>query len=171
MTATDPAIPDGPGTGPTAPAAEPGTAAAAVTPDTDAQLASRLRLAVGRLHRRIRLAGNDIPPLQLSTLASIEKHGPLRLGELAQREAVSAPTLSRVLAALDQRGLIVRTANPADARSTRVALSSAGVRVLDEVRSQRTALLDARLARLSPEQRAALVAALPALEMLVHEEC
>jgi DNA-binding MarR family transcriptional regulator len=84
---------------------------------------------------------------------------------------VSAPTLSRVLAALNQRGLIVRTANPADARSTRVALSPAGIRVLDEVRSQRTALLDARLARLSPEQRAALVAALPALEMLVHEEC
>jgi DNA-binding MarR family transcriptional regulator len=135
----------------------------------DRQLASRLSLAVGRLNRRIRLASNDVPPLQLSTLVSIENHGPLRLGELAQREAVTAPTMSRVLAALTQRGLIVRTIDAKDARSSRVALSPTGVRVLAEVRSQRTALLDARLARLSPEQREALAAALPALEAMVVE--
>lgn len=136
----------------------------------EALLASRLRLAVGRLHRRIRLASNDVPPLQLSSLVSIENHGPLRLGELAQREAVSPPTMTRVLAALDDRGLIVRMPDPADARSTRVALSPAGARVLAAVRSQRTALLDARLARLDPDQRAALVAALPALEALVDSD-
>jgi DNA-binding MarR family transcriptional regulator len=168
--------PEPAGTAPGAATGSPGTPDTARTPGTadaeaDAQLASRLRLAVGRLQRRVRLgANNDVPPLQLSTLVSIEEHGPLRLGELAQREAVSAPTMTRVLAALHERGLIVRTADPVDARSTRVALSPAGTRVLAAVRSQRTALLDARLARLSPEQRAALVAALPALEALVHEE-
>jgi DNA-binding MarR family transcriptional regulator len=137
----------------------------------DTELATRLRIAVGRLHRRIRLASNDIPPLQLSTLVSIESYGPLRLGELAQREAVTAPTMSRVLASLDERGLITRSADPDDARSTRVALSSAGVEVLTQVRSHRTALLDARLAKLTPAQRSALADALPALEALVTEEC
>jgi DNA-binding MarR family transcriptional regulator len=137
----------------------------------DTELATRLRIAVGRLHRRIRLASNDIPPLQLSTLVSIEGYGPLRLGELAQREAVTAPTMSRVLASLDERGLITRAADPDDARSVRVELSATGVEVLAQVRSQRTALLDARLARLTPAQRGALAAALPALEALVTEEC
>ena len=137
---------------------------------TDAQLANRLRLAVSRLHRRIRLASNDIPPLQLSSLVSIEQHGPLRLGELAQREAVTAPTMTRVLAALDERGLIVRAPDPDDARSTRVSLAAAGVRALTDVRSRRTALLDARLARLTDAERAALVAAMPALEALIHAD-
>ncbi len=137
---------------------------------TDTELATRLRLAVGRLHRRVRLASNDIPPLQLSTLVSIEEHAPLRLGELAAREAVTAPTMTRVLAGLDERGLIVRTPDPEDARSVRVSLSPHGHRVLEDVRSRRTALLDARLARLTPQQRAALVAALPALEALVTED-
>lgn len=137
---------------------------------TDAQLATRLRLAVSRLHRRIRLASNDIPPLQLSSLVSIEVHGPLRLGELAQREAVTAPTMTRVLAALDERGFIVRTPDPDDARSTRVTLSKEGAKALVEVRNRRTALLDARLARLSAEQRAALATALPALEALISAD-
>ncbi|MFB9237773.1 MarR family winged helix-turn-helix transcriptional regulator [Plantactinospora siamensis] len=132
-------------------------------------LASRLRLAVGRLHRRIRLASNDIPPLQLSTLVSIERHGPVRLGELAQREAVSPPTMSRVLAALDERGLIARTPDTADARSVRVALSAAGAHALAQVRGRRTALLDARLARLDAAQRATLRAALPVLEALIDD--
>jgi DNA-binding MarR family transcriptional regulator len=136
----------------------------------DTQLAVRLRIAVGRLFRRIRLASNDVPPLQLSTLVSIEEFGPLRLGELANREAVTAPTMTRVLASLDERGLILRSPDPNDARSTRVELSDEGAQVLAEVRSQRTALLDARLARLSEEQRAALTAALPALEALVVED-
>jgi DNA-binding MarR family transcriptional regulator len=100
-------------------------------------------------------------------LVSIEMHGPLRLGELAQREAVTAPTMTRVLAALDERGFIVRTPDPDDARSTRVSISPAGSAALDSVRSQRTAILDARLARLSDADRAALTAALPALEALI----
>jgi DNA-binding MarR family transcriptional regulator len=137
---------------------------------TGTDLAARLFIAVGRLHRRIRLATNDVPPLQLSTLVSIEQFGPLRLGELATREAVTAPTMTRVLAALDERGLIVRTPDPADARSVRVALSELGGQVLAEVRLERTALLDARLARLTPDQRAALLTALPALEALVAED-
>jgi DNA-binding MarR family transcriptional regulator len=137
----------------------------------DTELASRLRLAVGRLARRLRLEGDSgLPPLQLSTLVTIELHGPLRLGELAQREAVTAPTMSRVLAALDERGAVDRRADPADARSTLVSVSAAGRETLSTVRSERTASMARRLDRLDTAQRTALVAALPALEALVADD-
>ncbi|WP_214368245.1 MarR family winged helix-turn-helix transcriptional regulator [Pseudonocardia sp. H11422] len=135
------------------------------------ELAARLRLAVGRLHRRIRIDGREsVPPLQLSALVTVEQHGPLRLSELARREAVTAPTMSRVLAALDEQGLVVRTVDPQDARGVRITLSDKGAAVLAEVRSHRTALVARRLARLDAQQRAALRDALPALEALLVDE-
>jgi DNA-binding MarR family transcriptional regulator len=141
------------------------------TTTPDAEVAGRLRLAVGRLARRLRLEGDGgLPPLQLSTLVTIELHGPLRLGELAQREAVTAPTMSRVLAALDERGSIERRPDPADARSTLVSVSPIGREMIGTVRSERTASLARRLDRLDDEQRAALLAALPALEALVADD-
>ena len=137
----------------------------------DTELAGRLRLAVGRLARRLRLEGDSgLPPLQLSTLVTIELHGPLRLGELAQREAVTAPTMSRVLAALDERGAVDRRPDPGDARSTLVSVSAAGRDLLATVRTERTASVARRLDRLDPAQRKALIAALPALEALVADD-
>jgi DNA-binding MarR family transcriptional regulator len=139
-------------------------------PAVDNELATRLRLAVGRLARRVRLATNDIPPLQFSALATLDKHGPLRSGELATREAVTAPTMTRVLGALAERGLVTREADPTDARSVQVSLSPAGVEALNRIRSERTALLGARIARLTHEQRVALIAGLSALEALVEDD-
>ncbi len=139
--------------------------------DAQTELAARLRLAVGRLHRRIRIDGQEqVPPLQLSALVTVEQQGPLRLSELARREAVSAPTMSRVLAALDDQGLVTRAPDPADARSSRVTLSAAGARTLEAVRSRRTALLARRLARLDGDQRASVAAALPALEAMLVDD-
>ena len=122
------------------------------------ELAARLRLVVGRLNRRIRIDGREsMPPLQLSAMVTVEQHGPLRLSELARREAVSAPTMSRVLAALDEQGLVVRTPDPQDARGVPDrAVGARARRRLAEVRSHRTALVARRLARLDPEQRASL---------------
>ena len=126
----------------------------------ETELAARLRLVVGRLNRRIRIDGREsVPPLQLSAMVTVEEHGPLRLSELARREAVSVPTMSRVLAALDEQGLVVR-----------VTLSDDGERRLTQVRSHRTALVARRLGRLDAEQRACLLAALPALEALLVDE-
>jgi DNA-binding MarR family transcriptional regulator len=141
--------------------------------DTDVQteIAARLRLVVGRLHRRIRIDGREsIPPLQLSALASVEQHGPLRLSELARREAVTAPTMSRVLAALDEQGLVIRTADPQDARGVLISLSDEGAARLAEVRNHRTALVARRLARLDEDQRRTLADALPALEALLVDD-
>jgi DNA-binding MarR family transcriptional regulator len=142
-----------------------------VQTDEQTEIAARLRLVVGRLHRRIRIDGREsIPPLQLSALTTVEQHGPLRLSELARREAVTAPTMSRVLAALDEQGLVIRTPDPNDARGVRIVLSEEGAARLAEVRSHRTALVARRLARLDDEQRATLVAALPALEALLVDD-
>jgi|SRR5919197_1055061 DNA-binding MarR family transcriptional regulator len=135
------------------------------------ELAARLRLAVGRLHRRIRIDGREsIPPLQLSALVTVEQHGPLRLSELARREAVTAPTMSRVLAALDENGLVVRSPDPQDARGVLITLSDEGQRQLNEVRSHRTALVARRLRRLDAQQIEALTAAMPALEALLVDD-
>ena len=143
---------------------EPGT-------EPETELAARLRLVVGRLNRRIRIDGREsVPPLQLSAMVTVEEHGPLRLSELARREAVSVPTMSRVLAALDDQGLVVRTPDPQDARGVLVTLSGEGERRLAEVRSHRTALVARRLGRLDPEQRASLAATAPALEALLGDE-
>lgn len=142
-----------------------------VQTDEQTELAARLRLVVGRLHRRIRIdAHESIPPLQLSALSTVDQHGPLRLSELARREAVTAPTMSRVLAALDEQGLVIRTPDPRDARGVRIVLSEQGAARLAEVRSHRTALVARRLARLDDGYRAALTAALPALEALLIDD-
>lgn len=143
------------------------------TADTDArtELAARLRLTVGRLNRRIRIDGHEsIPPLQLSALVTVEAHGPLRLSELARREAVTAPTMSRVLTSLVDQGLVYREPDPQDARGVLITLSSLGSGRLDEVRNHRTALVARRLARLDADQLAALQAAMPALEALLVDE-
>lgn len=137
----------------------------------EVELAARLRLVVGRLSRRIRIDGREsLPPLQLSALVTVEERGPLRLSELARREGVSVPTMSRVLTALDEQGLVVRMPDPLDARGVLVRLSEAGEQRLAQVRSHRTALVARRLERLDAAQRASLVAALPALEALLVDE-
>jgi DNA-binding MarR family transcriptional regulator len=134
----------------------------------DPMLPARLRLAVGRLNRRIRVdSAAVLPPLQTSVLVTLEEHEPLRLSELARREAVTPPTMSRVLAALDEAGLLVRTPDPQDARSALVELSAQGRAMIEQLRTERTAVLAERLARLAPEHREALAAAVPALEALV----
>jgi DNA-binding MarR family transcriptional regulator len=129
----------------------------------EVELAARLRLVVGRLSRRIRVDGREsVPPLQLSAMVTIEERAPLRLSELARREGVSVPTMSRVLAALDEQGFVVRAPDPQDARGVLVRLSVAGEQRLAQVRSHRTALVARRLERLD--------AALPALEALLVDE-
>jgi DNA-binding MarR family transcriptional regulator len=142
-----------------------------ITDDEITDLAAHLRIVVGRLHRRIRIDGREsIPPLQLSALVTVEQHGPLRLSDLARREAVTAPTMSRVLSALDEQGLVVRAPDPQDARGVLITLSELGATRLAEVRTQRTALVARRLVRLDAAQLRTLVDAVPALEALLVDD-
>jgi DNA-binding MarR family transcriptional regulator len=135
------------------------------------ELASRLRLAVTRLSRRLRQqAAGDVSPSQLATLATIEQHGPLPLGELAQRERVQPPTMTRIIAALEDAALVERHADAADRRVTRIAVSPVGVKWLAKHRSRKDVFLTRRLAELSPDESATLLDALPILERLVDDD-
>jgi DNA-binding MarR family transcriptional regulator len=132
---------------------------------------ARLRVAIARLGRRLRrheLAG--LTPTQLSTLATVERAGPVRLSDLAAAEGIAPSTLTRLVTALEERGHLSRCPVPGDARASTVQITQAGRDALKLIREQSTIMLADRLRALSREQRAALAAALPALEQLADAE-
>jgi len=134
----------------------------------DLRLAADLRIATGRLARRLRRVGNqDVPPLQYSVLATLARIEPAMLADLATREGVSVPTMSRVVSALVQRDLVVRQADAADARRIRLTLSTEGLRLLRQVAHDSDRALSDRLRRLPAEERMRLVAAIPILELML----
>lgn len=136
----------------------------------ETELAGRLRVAVGLLVRWLRQHDAGLlSPAKLSALLTVEASGPIRSGDLAARENVAPPTMTRLLGALVDAGLVTRGADPTDARGSLVTLTPAGAAALRAVRAERTSLLVERLARLTPDQRTALAAALPALEALLDE--
>lgn len=130
-------------------------------------LPSQLRLAVLRLSRRLRQQTvGDISPSQLSALSSIAKHGEVSLGELAAIERIAPPSMTRIAARLEERGLVTRQVDPADRRVIRLVINPAGHEVLEATRSRRDAYLAVRLQSISEEERAVLTRALPVLERL-----
>jgi DNA-binding MarR family transcriptional regulator len=138
----------------------------------EAQIANadRLYRALTRLVRWSRRTSvSPVGPGTLSALATIVDSGPLRLGDLASREGVTPATLSRIAAALEDEGLMSRSVDPDDRRSTFVSATAAGSRMVADVRARRAAGLLERIDRLEESQRVALVAALDALEALVDE--
>ena len=137
--------------------------------DTDAGVidVTRLRVAIARLSRRLRrheLAG--LTPTQLAALSTVERSGPLRLGDLAAAEGIAPSTLTRLVAVLEEFGYVQRCADPKDARASTLAITPAGHETLERLRAEGTALLTQSLMLLTAEQRAALAAAVPALEQL-----
>ena len=105
--------------------------------DVRDEVAMRLAIAIGRLNRRIRPIGDGLTHGQLSALASVVQEGPIRPGDLARLEAVAAPTTTRVLADLESRGLVSRTADPADGRSFFVSATDDGRDAVVRARSER----------------------------------
>ncbi len=136
---------------------------------TSEDLPARLRAAIGRLSRRLRQtgAGYELTPSQVSILLTVVRHGPLRLADLATIESINPTMLSRITGALTERGLIRRTPDTADRRVALVQATPEGRRMRKRVLSERTAALQECLHDLPPQDRAALTAALPALERLV----
>ena len=132
------------------------------------ELATRLRIAFALVSRALR---QDLPArltaVQLSALYKVELYGPLRLGDLAAREQVAGPTMTRVVAALESAGLVTRAVDPASARCSLVTITKTGRHEIDAVRRDRTDLMSCRLSNLSDAHRRALAAALPAIEALV----
>jgi DNA-binding MarR family transcriptional regulator len=145
------------------------TTSATAPPLTDT--AARLRLAVGRLSRRMRqesTLGHSLT--QIGVLVTLDRQGPTSLGDLAQVERVAPPTITKAVANLIAEGLVEKLPDPTDGRVHRAQLTPAGRRDLEHIRRQREAWLTQRLATLEPTDVDRLVAVLPLLEDLSNDE-
>ena len=127
-------------------------------------------MAVMRLARRLRLEDVAVGATisQLSALAVIDAHGPITLRDLAARERVQPPTMTRLVANLEAEELIDRAGDTVDRRIVRVNVTRKGMRVLASSRRRRTAFLAAQLDLLSEGDRDAVRRALPILERLAE---
>jgi DNA-binding MarR family transcriptional regulator len=140
------------------------------TPDIAAS-AAHLRLAITRAARRLRQeAAVDLSPSAAAALATVERHGPLTPSELAELERVSRPTATRGLGFLAERGLVDRTPDPADGRSSLVAITPAGSETLRRMRRRKNAFLARRMRGLDADDLEALTHAADLLERLLDED-
>ena len=127
---------------------------------------------MSRLARRLRaerLAKGLEPGLsdtQLAALAALERHAAMTPGELAEHEKVQPPSMTRVIAALEERGLVTRGPHATDRRQVVLTVTEPGRAVVQQSRQLREAWLAKRLRELTPQERATLRAAAPILEKL-----
>ncbi|GAA3571125.1 MarR family transcriptional regulator [Nonomuraea rosea] len=135
---------------------------------SDAGLASALRVSMARLTRRLRrqAAAHSLTPTQFATLAAVERHSGITPGELAELEKVQPPSMTRVIAKLEERGLVARTPHPTDRRQVAVNVTEAAQKLLKEERRRKEAWLSQQLKGLSPDERSILRQAAPILEKL-----
>ncbi len=134
-------------------------------------VADRLRPTVLQLARELRrekIAG--VSPHQVGLLVSIKYAPGVTVGELATEERVSTAAMSKRVSRLERDGLVARTQSETDRRQVGLTLTDEGQRALRRVRSRRTAWLASRLDTLSPNELAAVGAAVDALSHLLADE-
>jgi DNA-binding MarR family transcriptional regulator len=131
-------------------------------------LAVSLYVALGRLVRALRqeAPSSEVGPGGLSVLVVLDQRGPQRVGALADAIAVTAPSMTRIINALEGERLVVRAVDPGDGRAQVVALTDAGRSLLGSGQEAKLSALRRRLAELPDADRRQLEAALPALEIL-----
>lgn len=135
-----------------------------------AETAARLAVVITRLNRQLRqTTPGGLTLSQWSALVTVEGNQPLRIGDLADHEGFSAPTATRLVASLEEAGLLTRTGGPTDRRTWYVELTQAGRDKLDRARTVRTASLAQRLAALRAAEVDRLLELLPLLESLLEE--
>jgi DNA-binding MarR family transcriptional regulator len=140
---------------------------------TDAALATAMRISISRLARRLRverlgLGGTEtvLSDIQLAALSALERHDSMTPGELADHEKVQPPSMTRVIAVLEERGLVRREPHATDRRQVILTVTTEGRNLVQLVRRRREAWLAQRLQELSPDERVVLRAASPILEKL-----
>jgi DNA-binding MarR family transcriptional regulator len=128
---------------------------------TIAEQSTELRLATFRLGRRIRAEKSDeaLSDGQIAVLGNLYRSGTQTLGQLAERERVSAPSMNRTVNCLEEGGYLTRVADDVDRRKVNIALTEAGRAVVKETISKRDAWLTNRLRELSREDREVLARA------------
>jgi len=136
----------------------------------DTDLVARLRGVIPRLARQLNdtSTGEGLTPTQYSVLALVRTRGPLGLTELTELEGLNPTMLSRVIKALDERGLIRRLPGLTDMRAARVEVTHEGELVHERVRAQRTQVMSDCLTAMPAETSQTLLAVVPALEALAE---
>ncbi len=141
------------------------------TEATTTQQAAELRAALGVLYRRLRQT-REVGDLSLSestALSRLDRQGPITAAELARLEQVSPQSIGTTLQSLETRGLIQRAPDPGDGRRMILSLTGGGEETLRSKRTARTEQLTRALETLSEQERAQLMAAVPALTHLAEE--
>ncbi|MDG4760660.1 MarR family transcriptional regulator [Micromonospora sp. WMMD710] len=135
-----------------------------------AQLAPQLRDAITRLNRRVRQARpvGDLTVTQVSALTSLRLAGAMTPRELADVERVQPPTMTKIVAKLEERGLVQRTPHPTDGRQVILAATEGGQAVLDQFERARDEWLAHRLAALDEDERETLHRAAEILQQLAR---
>ena len=138
---------------------------------TPVETAARLRLAIVRTARRLRQeAGGELTPSSAAALATIERRGPLAPSELAELERVKRPTITRVVARLEDAGLVERTGDPTDGRASLVSITREGSELLRRIRTRKNAYLARRLSKLTSDDLGALERAADVLERILEDD-
>ncbi len=137
-------------------------------PPVDDGTTGALRVSVMRLARRLRLerAREDLTLNQLAVLGTLDRRGPLTVGELAGLEKVRPPSMTRTVACLEEAGLVSRRPHERDGRQVVVELTSGALQVLDDDRRRRDAWLAQRLGVLTHDELELLRRVAPLLERL-----
>jgi DNA-binding MarR family transcriptional regulator len=137
------------------------------------KLASRLRLTLARLGRRVRQEGaardEDLTPSRLAALTTLDDTGPMTLGQLAAMEQVSSPSMTRIVARLEELRLAEREMSSTDRRVVRVHITAQGRALLAATRTRRDLFLARRVQRLTIDERATLARALPIMDKLLED--
>jgi len=131
---------------------------------------ARLRIAIGRVSRRLRptSAAGTMTTTEVDVLVAIERHGPLRLSDLAGYAGLNPTMLSRLIPKLEVAGVMRRLVAEGDRRVCRVEITARGRRLLERIRSERNDSLSRLLGELDDADRNRLVAAVPILEALAE---
>ena len=137
--------------------------------DDHSAAASALRIATFRLARRMRTqrAVDSMSDGQFAVLAALWVHGPHTLGELAERERVSAPSMNRTVNCLQETDYVARSADENDGRKVVISLTDTGRAVVDETARRRDAWVEAALDQLSPGERDTLAKAAEIMQRMV----
>src|ERR1700735_2718729 len=138
---------------------------------SDVGLATALRISIARLARRLRVERtaqgtpeSELSDTQFAALSVLERHTGMTPGELAEHEKVQPPSMTRVIAALEERGLVMRAPHASDRRQVVLTVTDQGKEVVRQSRRLREAWLAQRLRELTPQERALLRQAAPILE-------
>jgi DNA-binding MarR family transcriptional regulator len=130
-------------------------------------VSGRFAYVVGRFNRRLIAARGELSYGLLSALSTVAKQGPIRFADLAQIELVSAPSITRLVAELENRGLVKRSADPIDGRASLIVVTEKGSAAILDARAARAKVVYDLLSSLTAEQVAAVENALPVLEGLI----